>query len=295
LGSTVNGFNGVVGSGQGFFVLMEDTYGTASGNSFVGTATFNNSMRVGDDESFFRMANPSGNRNTDIEPSRIWLGLVQPSEKVSTILLGYAEGATNAKDKMYDAGLMSGSSRKIYSIIDDNEKKFVIQGRAMPFDDSDEIHIGVVIDEQGAYAITIEEVDGLFANEEQNIYVEDTYNNFIHDLRLSPYFFNSEAGDFNDRFIIKYTNNSLGIEEFNADTGLTIQAPNNSYIKVKSGNSPIDSVIVYDLLGRTLIDKNNINESEFSVETLNYADGAYIVKAVLVDGKQKIQKVVLKR
>ncbi|MDB9960841.1 fibronectin type III domain-containing protein [Oceanihabitans sp.] len=293
-GST-GGFNGVVGSGQGFFVLMEDGYGTQNGNQFEGPVTFNNSMRVGSDEMFFRMANPSGNRNTDIERSRIWLGLVQPSEKVSTILLGYAEGATNAKDKMYDAGLMSGSSRKLYSSIEDNDRKFVIQGRALPFDDSDKIHLGVVIDEQGSYAITIEEVDGLFENEDQNIYLEDTYNNFIHDLRLSPYFFNSEVGEFNDRFIIRYTNNSLGIEEFNAATGLTIQAPNNNYIKVKSGNSPIYSVIVYDLLGRALIQKNNINASEFSVETLNYADGAYIVKAVLVDGKQKIQKVVLKR
>ena len=293
-GST-GAFNGVVGSGQGFFVLMEDGYGTQNGNQFEGPVTFNNSMRVGGDEMFFRMANPSGNRNTDLERSRIWLGLVQPSEKVSTILLGYAEGATNAKDKMYDAGLMSGSSRKLYSSIEDNDRKFVIQGRALPFDDSDKIHLGVVIDEQGSYAITIEEVDGLFENEDQNIYVEDTYNNFIHDLRLSPYFFNSEVGEFSDRFIIRYTNNSLGIDEFNAAEGLTIQAPNNNYIKVKSGNSPIYSVIVYDLLGRALIQKNNINASEFSVETLNYADGAYIVKAVLVDGKQKIQKVVLKR
>ncbi|WP_191858005.1 T9SS sorting signal type C domain-containing protein [Hanstruepera ponticola] len=293
-GST-GGFNGIIGSGQGFFVFMEDSYGTANGNLFEGTATFNNSMRLGTDEQFFRESN-SSRRPSELERHRIWLGLVQPSNNVSTILTGYIEGATMGKDRLFDAGLMSGSSRKLYTLIDNDDRKYVIQGRALPFDDSDIIPLGVIIDQEGEYAIYLEDVDGIFnMDATQDIFIEDVALGTIHNLKESPYFFTpTEMGEFNDRFRIRFTSNSLGVDEFSTDSNITIMAPNSEYVKINTTFDVIDSVVVYDILGRNLMSFDKVNEQELIIENTVLSDGVLMVKVTLANGAQKIQKVVLR-
>ncbi|PNQ73821.1 hypothetical protein C1T31_05680 [Hanstruepera neustonica] len=298
-GST-GGFNGTIGSGQGFFVYMEDSHGSPNGNQFDGTVTFNNSMRVGSDEMYFRQSNPDRNRiqrPSDLERHRIWLSLVQPSDNVSTLLVGYIEGATMEKDRMFDAGLMSGSSRKLYSIINDDEKKYVIQGRALPFDESDTIPLGIIIDQEGEYAINLEDVDGLFDMElSQNIFIEDLDLGIIHNIKESPYFFTpTEMGEFTDRFRIRFTTNSLGVDEFTSDTIISIIAPNSDYIKINSTTDVIDSVVVYDILGRNLMSFDKVNEQELIIENSSLSDGVLMVKVTLANGAQKIQKLVLRQ
>jgi hypothetical protein len=79
-GATPPGFNGYIGANQGFFVLMEDTGGTNQ------TVEFNNSMRVkNQNDQFFRNAEV-------LEKHRIWIDLLEPSESVSTALIGYVPG-----------------------------------------------------------------------------------------------------------------------------------------------------------------------------------------------------------
>src|SRR5690606_31498265 len=126
------------------------------------------------------------------------------------ILVGYAEGATNGKDRMYDAVSGSGGMR-IYSILDDSD--LLIQGRALPFQDSDEVPLGVELLNNGIYKIGIAQVKGsLVSDAAQGIYLEDTYNNVIHDLRKTPYSFTGIAGNIKDRFILRYTNTTLSVD-----------------------------------------------------------------------------------
>ena len=75
---------------------------------------------------------------------------------------------------------------------------------------------------------------------------------------------------------------------------MSIITPNNDNVKVVSELELIDSVIVYDLLGRVLIDQKDINALEFTVNESQHSAGTYIVKVTLLNGKQKIQKVILK-
>ncbi|WP_055444556.1 GEVED domain-containing protein [Lacinutrix himadriensis] len=285
-GSNPAGFNGKIASGQAFFVLMEHT---APVNSSV---IFNNTMRDGtlNNNQFYR-TNDASERTSNTEKHRIWLDLIAPNNTANAILIGYVEGATNNKDKLYDAYELSETNTRFYSVVE--EEKMAIQGKALPFQDTDTVPLGIVIPENGNYSIAINTLDGLFQDTNQAVFIEDTYTNTIHNLRVNPFSFNINAGTYNDRFILRYTDNALSIQDYEL-SGLEIIAPNNSFIKVKSGNDNISTVIVYDLLGRVLINKTEINASEIRFNNPNFSEGTFIVKAILSNGKQKIQKVVLK-
>ncbi|MBU2939714.1 T9SS type A sorting domain-containing protein [Lacinutrix sp. C3R15] len=285
-GSNPSGFGGGIAAGQAFFVLMEHT---APINSNV---TFNNTMRneTLDNSQFYR-TNETSQQTSNIEKHRIWLDLISPNNNANSTLVGYVEGATNAQDRLFDGFELSENNTRFYSLINDNE--FAIQGKALPFHDTDTVPLGIEIPQNGNYTIAINNLDGLFETTNQPIFIEDTYTNNIHNLRVNPYSFNITAGTYNDRFILRYTEPSLSINDYEY-SGLEIAAPNNSFIKVKSETSTIKTVVVYDLLGRALINKTEINASEISFNNHNFAEGTYIVKAILANAKQKIQKVVLK-
>ena len=285
-GSNPSGFDGKIASGQAFFVLMEHT---APVNSNV---IFNNTMRgeTLNNSQFYR-TEETQQRTSEIEKHRIWLDLITPSNTANSILIGYIEGATNSKDRLYDAYELSETSARFYSLIEN--EKMSIQGKALPFQDADTIPLGIEISQSGNYTIAINSLDGLFETTNQSIFIEDTYTNTFHNLRINPYSFNINAGTYNDRFILRYTDHSLSTTNYDLNA-LEILAPNNNYIKVISGNSTIESVTVYDLLGRALRNHQNINAKEFIINDNKFSEGAYIVKVTLVNQKQKTQKVILK-
>lgn len=299
-GSTGGGhgasFDGYLGSGQGFFVLMLDGVGTqvpSYPDEYETTIEFNNNMRTNQTEMFFRSTQQSENTsNLPTEKHRIWLDLIQPDYTYQTILVGYIQGATMYNDHFYDA--KAGNTKSIYSLISGYDEKFAIQGRELPFDSSDIVSLGVTLNQVGEYAINLNSFDGLFETSEQDIFLEDLETGIIHDLRESAYFFTiNETGTFNNRFLLRYTNTTLGIDDIGKHE-IRIIAPNNEYIKVTSGINQIESVKVYDLLGRVLIEKQKVNATELTINTVPKTNGAYIVKARLTNGIEKIQKVVLK-
>ena len=280
-GSAPAGFSGYIGAGQSFFVLMD--HNTPSTSESV---IFNNTMR---DETY---RNDQFYRTVEVERHRIWLDLIDSNNLATSILIGYIEGATNNQDRLFDGHDLSDASTRFYSLID--EEKMAIQGKALPFDNNDVVPLGIEIPENNMYTIGINTIDGLFVSPDQNIFLEDTYNNIIHNLKVDPYIFTSESGVFNDRFILRFTNTSLSIEEEILNSQLTISAPNGEYIYVTSKNINIKSILIFDMLGRELINKSKINTLEATFNTSNFSDGIYLVKAVLENGKQKTQKVVLK-
>ena len=276
-GSTPPGFNGFIGAGQAFFVLMD--HAASSPSNLV----FDNTMRSGAyaNDQFYR-ANNTSSENEDTTTSqkhRIWLDLIDEDNNASPILVGYIPGATNAKDRLFDGDLLVGINTQFYSLIDD--EKMAIQGKALPFNINDTVNLGYRVSANGNYSIAINNVDGIFQTEAYNIYLEDTYTNTVHDLRLSPYSFTSSPGTFEDRFILRYTEGTLSINEIEPNDKLHIMAPGGKYIKIESSESPINEVILYDLLGRTVWSVNNANNTELLIETHHISDGNYVVKVVL--------------
>lgn len=284
-------FAGKIASGQGFFVV-------ALNDNEAGSVTFNNSMRdrTHSNTDFYRTAETNDDvvDSEAIEKHRIWLNLIAPNGLTSSILVGYIAGATQEKDRLYDAYVREVNSLSMYSKIGD--ERMLIQGRALPFDNHDQVPLGAVIPQAGEYTIAISNVDGLFLDDNQEIYLEDTLTGVIHNLRATPYTFTeTESIDYEDRFLLRYTDDALSINDLELST-ISIKAPKGSYIKINSdNNNPIETVIVYDLLGRALIDNSSLHSSEFVINNHNLSSGTYIVKVTLNNGVSKTQKVVLKR
>ena len=278
----------MIGAGQGFFVFMNDD--PIITNNVNSTVFFNNAMRNSTyaNNVFYRNGSDSTSED-EIERHRIWLDIVSPNNIASTILVGYIQGATNEDDRLYDGYAFSGSETLMYSIVGD--KKMSIQGKSLPFNEQDTVPLGVVFNAQGSYSIAINTVDGLFETTDQNIYLEDTYLGIIHDLRSNPYSFSSETGTFNDRFILRFTNTTLGLDDFDTLSGISVFEDNDK-ITVKSAYSTIASIDVYDVLGRVLFFNKTINSNRYSIESISPYNATLLLKIKLADGKQKIAKII---
>jgi hypothetical protein len=280
LGGTQPLFDGFIPSGQGFFVLMSD--GAATPN----TVEFNNTMRSRTfrNDQFFR----SENTPTAIEKHRIWLQLVSPQGFESKSLVGYTTEATNDVDHFYDAiNVGVKTNFEIYSMVDN--KGFSIQGRALPFDSNDKISLGVSIPQDGNYTLAISAVDGLFTNTSQNIYLEDLLLGVTHDLRSAPYMFTATSGRYENRFVLKFNNETLGNEDFITTNGVKVYT--NNTINV-TASSNIKSVTVYDVLGRTLGTVRNVNNTDVSLNGIAKTQSALVVIVELESGVKTTQKVI---
>lgn len=279
-GANTNIPSGKIAAAQGFFIR-----GITDGAS---TATFNNSMRIaGQNSQFYRMAN--GNQfgtSPGIERHRIWLNLTNTNNGFSQNLTAYAEGATNGLDRLFDGEMLSGSPITLYSVVD--QTKLTSQGRALPFDVNDTVPIGYTTTIADTLQIAIENFDGLFEN--QNIYLEDKLLTIIHDLKESPYSFTSEAGEFNGRFLLRYTTAALAVPNFSANA--LVVTVKDRKINVYSTGSEISKISVYDLLGRKLFDEGAINAATFSITNISMSQQVLIVKTTLADGKIISTKIV---
>ena len=261
-----------LGAGQGFFVIMSD--GTASSTTVNFTNTLRNKAYTNSTgTNFFRLANPT-TTNDNQELNRIWLDILKQEQPGGRTMFGYVTGATMQKDNLYDATTKSDNSFKLYTV--DGEDKYVIQGRAIPFDNNDFVPLGVDVIENGIYTIALAMTDGLFNNNSQDIFLEDKYTNTIHNLRQNPYIFSSDAGSFTDRFLIRYHDvsnlNSLGTIDNN-----TITIWTNNYINIKSDIQKISQITVYDVLGRKINSTDNLDSNVIEIPNLK-SNSTYILK-----------------
>ncbi len=281
-------FSGNIGAGQGFFVTMEDTGLTSE------TVTFNNTMRSNTygNADFYKTANPNDATVTNSnEKHRIWIDLTASNNQNNRILVGYVTGATEGKDRLFDATNINKSNFSLYSKIDDY--KLLIQGRPVPFVETDKVNLDAVLPNDGEYTFAINSVDGLFEDENQGIYIEDLELEIIHNLRTSPYVFSGVSGLQEGRFILRYTdeNKQLGIEEVITNNELSIFTANNQVTAV-SNTSNIKSFTMHDVNGRLLVNNRNLNVTEYSINTNNYSTGTYLVTIELNDGRSLTKKVV---
>jgi hypothetical protein len=281
LGGTQSGFDGSIAAGQGFFALMNHTSASTSEN-----VTFNNTMRSNAyrNDLFYRNSNV-----TDaLDKSRIWLNLVSPTSLGSTTLIGYAPEATNGLDRLFDAPAMDVKTNyELYSL--SNTDRLCIQGRALPFDQNDEVPLGMTIATEGIHRIAISNLDGLFADENQTIYLEDKLLNVIHNLRVAPYSFTTTTGKHDNRFVLRFTNETLGNDDFITTNGVKVYT--NNTINV-TASSNIKSVTVYDVLGRTLGTVRNVNNTDVSLNGIAKTQSALVVIVELENGVQTTQKVI---
>ena len=284
VGATSGPGDPTIGAGQGFMVLMN------AGAPGSGTVTFNNAMRGASlsNSVFYRSANPSNTVNA-IEQNRIWLDLVASTGAVNRMLVGYVTDATQAEDRLYDSFTDYKPSQNFYSLI--GNSPMAIQGRALPFVDSDRVNLGVTIPQDGMYSIALSALDGLFETTSQDIYIEDLENKIIHNLRDTPYSFMAVAGNNTNRFVLRYTDNRLGNDDLE-DLANNIWVVANDNLSIKSTSIAIKTVTIHDVLGRIISNKNNVNSNEVSFENIQKNNTTLLVRIELTNGTIVNKKVI---
>ncbi|MCO6175459.1 GEVED domain-containing protein [Flavobacterium sp. NRK F10] len=274
-------FNGSIAAGQGFFVLMNHAGATSQ------NVSFNNSMRSNlyDNGEFFKNASSGSN----IDRHRIWLDLIAPDNTSVRALVGYIDGATNDEDRLYDAITDKKLNLNLFSLV--NNQEMTIQGRQTPFNVNDQVPLGINVPQDGIYSIGIGALDGLFGDTPQDIYLEDLTTNVIHDLRSMPYTFSTTSGIFNNRFVLRYTINSLSTEDIN-EIENNVWAVTENELTVKSSIERIRSVQVFDVLGRHIASKSNVENNEVIFNSLQKNNTTLLLQITLESGITIHKKVI---
>lgn len=278
-------FTGKIGAGQGFFVLMN--HSSVASNENV---LFDNTMRneAYSNDQFFRTSVAAS--TSAIERNRIWLDLIAPDAKTNRTLVGYATGATNLLDRIFDADAIGVKTNfELYSLAENTA--LCIQGRSLPFDQNDTVPMGISIAQNGIHTIAIASVDGLFSNSNQNIFLEDQLLGIIHNLRMAPYTFAANAGTFENRFVLRYTSSALGTLDIDLSSN-TVTVVANEKVSVRSSGQFIKEIIVFDLLGRKIDSYINVNAKNFTLNHLSKTMTTLIVKVILENDSVVTEKVI---
>ena len=267
--------DGVIQVGQGFLTNA----------TTAGTAQFNNTHRMTvSGGQFFR------NAQTDtIEKHRIWLDLTTPNQLYNQILIAYMTGATENEDYAIDGLLFDDTSSVLYTLVHNN--KYVIQGRGLPFSDSDVVDLGFKATAAGSFTISLSNADGLFANA-QEVFLKDNLTGILHDIKNSPYAFTSNAGEFTNRFQIVYKQATLDISSNELTDSNTIIYGNNGVLTITAITNKINQVTVYDVTGRILHQLNTENKNEVVISTIQATNQVVLVELVGEKGNKITKKVI---
>ncbi|WP_281634216.1 T9SS sorting signal type C domain-containing protein [Flavobacterium luteolum] len=274
-------FKGFIGAGQAFFTI------SPAGATAI---KFNNDLRKASSQNtqFYK---PSEASKT--ESNRLWLNIANSQGAFKQILIGYVEGATNGIDFSYDATTRGGTAYiDFYSISE--SRKLTIQGRALPFDDTDVVPLGYKsgVDDKGDrnFTISIDHADGFFAT--QAVYLEDKALGKIIDLRKENYTFFSLAGSNSTRFSIRYTNKTLGTDDFENLENTVLVSVKDKAVNITSSKETIKEVNVYNVGAQLLYSNNKVNASDLQIKNLHSSDQVLLVKIILENGHTFTKKVI---
>ncbi|WP_417939118.1 T9SS sorting signal type C domain-containing protein [Flavobacterium sp. RS13.1] len=273
---------GYIAAGQSFFTKAED------GSGYV---EFNNSMRYGgtNNSQFFKPGKTT--KSASIEKHRLWLNLTNASGAFKQTLIGYIDGATNSYDTSFDGITYDGNSYiDFYSV--NETSRLTIQGRALPFSDSDVVPLGYRSTIAGDFTIAIDEADGHLAT--QRVYLEDKQTGTINELTSKNYTFTTTAGTFNNRFVLRYKNTTLGTGDFETTDAAVWVMVQNKTITVNSTTENIEKVFIYDVSGKELYRKDKVSNLQLILQNQPFAQQILLVKVVLENGYQTTKKVIFK-
>ena len=287
---------GKIAAGQGFFAV-------AIGN---GKVEFKNSMRVGggasgeNNSQFFKL-NTSSKATTATtttvaatEKNRIWLNLTNTQGAFKQMLVGYITGATNDYDNGFDGVTYDGNLYvDFYSV--NQEVNLSIQGRALPFVKKDSVVLGYKSKIVGDFQISIDHTDGALAT--QNVFLEDKDLQVLHDLKKESYTFTTEKGVFNNRFVLRYVDKNAPEEVVEPEVPVVtnkevVVSIKEGVVKINSLGELLDRVIVYDIAGRKIYQKNELVTNVHSIQHLIATHQVVLVDVVLANGTKVSRKII---
>ncbi len=268
--------NDVIQVGQGFFVEA-----TGTDDQLV----FNNDMRIDNHANQFFRTNQTTN---SIERNRVWLNASNADGAFSQAMIGYMTNATNGFDARIDGKFINDGEIAFASLLD--ATPMAIQGRMLPFDVADEVPMRFRATTAGNYTIAIDHVDGLFSNG-QTVFLKDNLLGTEHNLSEGAYAFATDAGTFDNRFAVVYQS-TLDTNNPTLTPNQVIVYPNDaSALVITTGTLPMQSVKVFDIRGRLLAERQNINATQTTI-AVNLTNEVVLVQITSETGMVVTKKVV---
>ncbi len=273
-------FDGKIAAGQAFFVTMKDDVSVPT----TATMQFNNSQRskAHNNSQFFKTSSN--------EKHRIWLDLIDSSKNATGQLVGYISNATNEDDFIFESKTSLQSGFSFYSLIDNTA--YSIQGRQLPFDENDNVPLGMIVPAEGKYSIAIANVDGRFTDRSQAIYLEDKNTAVLYDLTKAPYEFTVSKGITNNRFVLRYTDKKLSNTAVNMEDNEVAVFVSQDVIKIDANENTITEIDVYNVLGQKLYGQKISNLRQLQINTITKNNQGLIVKGTLENGKTFTRKII---
>ncbi|SHH29659.1 T9SS sorting signal type C domain-containing protein [Flavobacterium johnsoniae] len=241
-------------------------------------------MRVAANNTQFYKTNKSA-----IERHRVWINLTNTQGAFKQLLIGYIEGATNFWDHNYDAITADANPYLDFYSINEGQN-LVIQGRSLPFNESDVVPLGYRSAIAGEFSISLDHADGDLTN--HAVYLEDKLTNTLHNLQTSNYTFNTAIGTFLDRFVIRYTTATLGTDDFENQMNSFYVSVKDKTIKLNSTEDVMREVSIFDISGKLLYNNKKVENTEYQISNFQSGNQVLIVKVTLENGNIITKKIV---
>jgi hypothetical protein len=271
--------NGVVPTniqtGQGFFVVAN--------SAAPGNLVFNNTMRNNGAATFYKGATETN------ELHRLWLNLSSANEVIGQALIGYKTNATQGVDAGVDALYFNDSPTALTSLI--NNTEYIIQGRSVPFVNTDIVPLGFKSNVAGSYTIALANFDGLFA-ENQDIFLKDNVMGSLNNLKVADYTFTTTVGIFNERFEIHYANTTLGTNNPVVAANTILIGVKDQQITINAGTVTMDKVELIDVAGRVIYMQDGVNATTATLENVVSANQMLIVRISTKENGIVTQKII---
>jgi hypothetical protein len=269
--------NGIVKPGQGFILRADET---------ATHLNLKNSMRTTEMERNGLNSEYYKNPTSEPEKHQFQLTLTLPNNLHLLIAIGYFEEAENHFERFDSSIFSENTSDNFYSLSTD-KKKLIIQGKAMPFQKSDEIPLGYKSLNGGKFKIGLHEFQGDF--EEIPIYLWDKKWNQFHDLKDSDYEFESLEGEFRNRYSIVFHQEE---SQFSFKTNSILISQTKTQIILQSLIDPIMEIEFRDLNGHLIYRETNRTTKEIRIEKHHFRKGIHFIQ-IQTDKELISQKIIL--
>ena len=102
----------------------------------------------------------------------------------------------------------------------------------------------------------------------------------------------TEAGTFDSRFILRYNNTLLNVNQNELNNNNVVVFKQNEKIRIETTNIMMKSVKVFDIHGRLVIAKEGINSQSATLQKVGLANQVLMVQITSVDGVTVSKKII---
>ncbi len=265
--------------GQGFMV---------TGNATGGQIIFKNSQR-----SFVKETNANSNemfRTTNDATTSFYkkmrLDCTNSIGNVRQLLLGFmGSEASNGFDYGYDAPLAEAPEGNFYFVADYG--KLIINGLG-EFDSAQIVPVGVNVQTGGIVKFSLSQLENF--DESSEVYLYDNLSGILYDLKNEIAQIDLAPGIYDDRFAVRFTNESLKVKSFSQLEPIIYYKNSQINISTSTIDENFTMLEIYNLIGQKVkvFSDFPVGQNVFAIDAAELSSGNYLVK--LSSGKNTFVK-----